>query len=280
MFLDNPIAQAIILGVLQGLSEFLPISSSAHLILLPWLLGWKQMGLDFDVALHAGTLLSVLIYFREDLIRMFRAFLAWARDRLRRTREPQPPDPDASLALAVIVGTVPAVIVAGLFGDYIETNVRSPWVTVVTLSAFGVLLWIADRRGPQTRLLGQIRLPDALLIGAAQCIALVPGVSRSGITITAALLLGLRRADSARFSFLLAAPVVFLAALKAAFDLWQGYSPAAVSIGTFLTGIMVSTAAGFVCIKYFLRFLQRRTYLPFVVYRFLLACFILAWLLL
>jgi undecaprenyl-diphosphatase len=280
MFLSSPIAQAIILGILQGVSEFLPISSSAHLVLLPWLLGWKPLGLDFDVALHAGTLLSVLIYFRKDLWRLSRAFLAWVRERLSRIPAPAERDPDATLALGVLVGTAPAAVVAGLFGDAIESHLRSPWVTVFTLAAFGLLLGYADRRGSRTRLMEGMRVVDGLLIGLAQCLALVPGVSRSGITITAALLLGLRRADAARFSFLLATPVIFLAALKAGFDLWRGDIPGNATTGVFATGIMVSTAAGFLCITYLVRFLQRQTYVAFVWYRLVLACFILGWLLL
>jgi undecaprenyl-diphosphatase len=180
--------------------------------------------------------------------------------------------------LAIIIGTIPAVILAGLAGDVIEYHLRSPIVTVFTLTFFGLLLLLADIRGKQNRSLASIAIIDGLLVGVAQMLALVPGVSRSGITITAALLLGLRRADSARFSFLLGTPVILLAALKGAFDVWTQADPG-FSAGPFVLGIMVSFLSGFLCIKYFLQFLQSRTYTPFVVYRWLLACFILALLL-
>ncbi len=277
--LDNTLWQSIVLGILQGLTEFLPISSSAHLILVPWLLGWKEMGLTFDVALHAGTLFAVAVYFRRDLIELTRGFLAWLRARI--TREPlsEPAQVLARLALAILIGTIPAAIVAGLAGDQIESYMRSPLVTVFTLTFFGLLLWLADRRGRHLRAITDISLMDGFLVGVAQTLALVPGVSRSGITITAALFLGLRRADSARFSFLLGTPVIVLAALKGAYDVWRHFDDAGFSASPFILGIIVSALSGFLCIKYFLRFLQSRTYLPFVVYRWLLACCILALLL-
>ncbi|RPI20783.1 MAG: undecaprenyl-diphosphate phosphatase [Acidobacteria bacterium] len=286
---DSPLWQAIILGILQGLTEFLPISSSAHLILLPWLLGWKQMGLTFDVALHAGTLLSVLVYFRRDLMQVTRDLVAFAASWFSGNRarasvqahagfDPAPAKDSVNMGLAIIVGTIPAVLLAGLAGDAIEYYLRSPIVTVFTLAFFGVLLWVADRWGSHRRVLGHITIVDGLLVGTAQMLALVPGVSRSGITITAALLLGVRRADSARFSFLLGTPVIMLAALKGGYDVWQA-ADKGFSAGPFVAGIIVSFLSGFLCIKYFLRFLQNRTYLPFVVYRWLLACSILALLL-
>ncbi len=277
--LDNTLWQSIVLGILQGLTEFLPISSSAHLILVPWLLGWKEMGLTFDVALHAGTLLAVVVYFRRDLIELTRGFLAWLRGRI--TREPlsEPTQAPARLALAILIGTIPAAIVAGLAGDEIESYMRSPLVTVFTLAFFGLILWLADRRGRHIRCIDDISLMDGFIAGVAQTLALVPGVSRSGITITAALFLGVKRADSARFSFLLGTPVIVLAALKGAYDVWRHFDDAGFSATPFILGIIVSALSGFLCIKYFLRFLQNRTYLPFVVYRWLLACCILALLL-
>ncbi len=278
--LDNTLWQSLVLGILQGLTEFLPISSSAHLILVPWLLGWPEMGLTFDVALHAGTLIAVVIYFRRELLELTRGFLLWLRGRISR-QMPQSGETERSarLALAIIIGTIPAAIVAGLAGDEIEYYMRSPLVTVFTLTGFGLLLWFADRRGRHLRSLADISLIDGFIVGLAQTVALVPGVSRSGITITAALFLGLKRPDSARFSFLLGTPVIILAALKGAYDVWRHAGDAGFSIAPFVLGIMVSTLCGFLCIKYFLRFLQSRSYLPFVVYRWLLACCILALLL-
>ena len=277
--LDNTLWQSVVLGILQGLTEFLPISSSAHLILVPWLLGWEEMGLTFDVALHAGTLLAVVVYFRRELIELIQGFLAWLKGRI--TREPlsEPTQAPARLALAILIGTIPAAIVAGLAGDEIESYMRSPLVTVFTLAFFGLILWLADRRGRHIRRIDDISLMDGFIVGVAQTLALVPGVSRSGITITAALFLGVKRADSARFSFLLGTPVIVLAALKGAYDVWRHFDDAGFSATPFILGIIVSALSGFLCIKYFLRFLQNRTYLPFVVYRWLLACCILALLL-
>jgi len=271
--------QSIVLGILQGLTEFLPISSSAHLILVPWLLGWEQMGLTFDVALHAGTLLAVLVYFRRDLLELIRGSLTWLSRRINRQHgQSDQTQASATLALAILIGTIPAAVVAGLAGDEIESYMRSPMVTVFTLTFFGVLLWLADRRGRHLRSIADVTLIDGLIVGAAQTLALAPGVSRSGITISAALFLGLRRPDSARFSFLLGTPIIILAAMKHAYDIWRGVD-AGFSAAPFILGIIVSFLSGFLCIKYFLRFLQSRTYLPFVVYRWLLACCILALLL-
>jgi len=276
--LDNTLWQSIVLGVLQGLTEFLPISSSAHLILLPWLLGWKPMGLTFDVALHAGTLLAVLVYFRRDLLDLTRDFLTWLRARISPESQTKGKQVSAGLALAVLIGTLPAAVVAAFAGDEIEYYMRSPFVTVFTLTGFGLLLWLADRRGRHLRSIADVSVLDGLIVGAAQTLALVPGVSRSGITISAALFLGLKRPDSARFSFLLGTPIILLAAMKHGYEIWRDIDPG-FSATPFILGIIISFLSGFLCIKYFLRFLQNRTYLPFVVYRWLLACCILALLL-
>jgi undecaprenyl-diphosphatase len=275
MLIGNPLWQSIVLGILQGLSEFLPISSSAHLLLLPWLAGWNPMGLDYDVALHFGTLLSVLMYFRRDLLEISRAFVKRIWSALRPQALSSEEERQVRIAWAIGLGTIPALVVGVLFNDSIEHYLRSPLVTVVTLAGFGLLLLFADRMGKHVRTLEQVLIRDGVIVGIAQTLALVPGVSRSGITITAALFLGFARKDSARFSFLLAAPVVLLAALKSAYDLSQEPQVGWHSAELFGLGIMVSFLSGFLCIKYFLRFLQERTYLPFVVYRLLLACFVL-----
>ncbi|MFB3905634.1 MAG: undecaprenyl-diphosphate phosphatase [Acidobacteriota bacterium] len=277
--LDNTLWQSIVLGVLQGLTEFLPISSSAHLILVPWLLGWPAMGLTFDVALHAGTLLAVVVYFRQDLLDLSRGLWNWFNVKMGRRTSSEATEASGTVALAILIGTLPAAAIAALAGDEIEYYMRSPLVTVFTLTCFGLILWLADRRGRHLRSISNLTLIDGLVVGAAQMLALVPGVSRSGITITAALFLGLRRADSARFSFLLGTPVIVLAACKGAYDVWRHAGDTGFSATPFVLGIIVSFLSGFLCVKYFLRFLQSRTYLPFVVYRWLLACCILALLL-
>jgi undecaprenyl-diphosphatase len=196
----NDSMQAFFLGILQGITEFLPISSSAHLILLPWLVGWEAMGLTFDVVVHGGTLLALVIYFRQQWKEIGKQCL---RVLMRRSA------PSGSGLLgALVVGTLPAIAVGGLFEGVIETHLRAPGVTVLTLSLFGLLLGWADHQGSQLRSLESIRLRDGLLVGLAQAFALIPGVSRSGVTITATLMLGLNRADAARFSFLLGTPVI------------------------------------------------------------------------
>jgi len=265
---QSPALQAVILGIIQGLTEFLPISSSAHLLLVPWIFGWHHLGLEFDVALHIGTLLAVLIYFRRD-------FYQLTLDLFRSLARSSPGHPGAPgnsiLAWAIVIGTIPAIVVGGLFGAPIERIFRSPVVTVITLSVFGLFLLLADRYGRRDREVGSVGLREGLLIGCAQAMALIPGVSRSGVTITAALLLGLARPDSARFSFLLAGPVVLLAGLKAVFDLWMAGGLERDLVIPFTIGIIVSFVTGLLCIRYFLRFLQKRDFLPFAVYRFLLA---------
>jgi len=265
---DSPVWHAVVLGIIQGLTEFLPISSSAHLLLVPWVFGWDHLGLTFDVALHIGTLLAVLIYFRRDFLQLtLSALRSLARKPVAGTEE----EPGRQVAWAIVIGTIPALAVGGLFEGTIEKVFRSPIVTVVTLSVFGLFLLLADRYGAKTRDADSVRWTDGLLIGCAQAVALIPGVSRSGVTITAALLLGLARRDSARFSFLLAGPVVLLAGLKAVFDLWQSGGPEPHLVTPFAVGIIVSFVTGFICISGFLRFLQKKDFVPFAIYRFLLA---------
>ena len=265
---QSPALQAAILGIIQGLTEFLPISSSAHLLLVPWIFGWHHLGLEFDVALHIGTLLAVLIYFRRDFLQLI---LDLFRSLLRTPPAAAEKSTDARLAWAIVIGTIPAAVIGGLFGDALEEAFRSPVVTVVTLSVFGLFLLLADRYGRRERSVGSVGWRDGLLIGCAQALALIPGVSRSGVTITAALVLALGRRDAARFSFLLAGPIVTLAGLKAVFDLWMKGGLERGLVIPFAVGIIVSFVTGLLCISYFLRFLQKRSFLSFAVYRFLLA---------
>ncbi len=260
--------QALLLGVLQGITEFLPISSSAHLILLPWLVGWEAMGMTFDVVVHGGTLLALAIYFRDQWKEIGGQFL---RVVMRQSSPSQ-----SRLLGAIVVGTVPAILVGGLFQNVIENELRTPAVTVVTLSLFGLLLGWADSKGSQLRNMESITLREGLLIGLAQALALIPGVSRSGVTISAALMFGFSRADSARFSFLLGTPLLMAATLNSLYALWQTASSGGPSVTQLLVGVIFSFVSGFLCIKYLLRFLQTRTYLPFVVYRLLLAACIFA----
>ncbi|HSR53355.1 MAG TPA: undecaprenyl-diphosphate phosphatase [Acidobacteriota bacterium] len=266
--LDDPVLQALLLGILQGLTEFLPISSSGHLLLLPWLMDWRPLGLAFDVMLHVGTLVAVLIYFRRDWMVLLARLVG------RDSSDSGSLEPGGASFTPtwpqIIVASLPAVVAGLLFKDFIEAAVRGPGVVIFNLAAFGLLLGLADRRGAQSRDGESVTLRDALLIGLAQSLALAPGVSRSGITIAAALFLGLRRWDAARFSFIIATPLIAgAAALKGADLLWGGEE--AIPVQVLLAGMASAAVSGWLCIKYFLRYLRSATLLPFVLYRLLLA---------
>lgn len=268
--MDDLTVQAVTLGILQGLTEFLPVSSSGHLLILPWLWGWEPLGLTFDVMLHSGTLLAVVLYFRAQLWEML-------RNLPRRFQGLQSEQED--LLVPLLVGTLPGGLVGVLLGGTIEAHLRTPWVVVVTLSSIGLLLLWADRKTSGTRAWESINWKTALWIGGAQALALVPGVSRSGITIIAALLLGLSRPDAARFSFLLAIPLIAGATGLELLDLSLEPAGQGVPLVPLLAGVVSSFVSGFLCVKYFLRFLQSRSFLPFVIYRLLLSAVIVWWLL-
>lgn len=271
------ILQVIILGVVQGLTEFLPISSSAHLILVPWLLGWRQLGLIFDVSLHVGTLLAILSYFRRDWIDLLREAVDVIRGRVPWTR---------SLTVFLVVGTVPAVIFGLLAKDLVEEHLRTPTVIIGCMIGFGVLLWIAEKVRARSRTMLDGRLPDAAVIGCFQMLALIPGVSRSGSTMTAAMFRKFRSADAARISFLLSAPLMVGAGLLEGRQAYREYLRGAASTDPLMQqghpfqiiiiGIAVSAVTGFLCIRYFLRYLQRGSLVPFALYRILLGLGLLA----
>ena len=257
--------ETILLALLQGLTEFLPISSSAHLILLPRLLGWSDQGLAFDVAVHVGTLMAVVFYFRHDVQRLLVAWFGSCMSRQMTT--------DARLAWLLLVGTVPVVVAGLLLRDVVETYLRSPLVIALATIGFGVLLWLADRRGRQVRSEESLTLMDVIWIGMAQALALIPGTSRSGITMTAALALGLTRSAAARFSFLLSIPVILMAGVYESLNLLQQSAP--VAWGEILLGTTVAAVSAYLCIHFFMRLIERIGMLPFVVYRLLLGVFLL-----
>ncbi len=258
--------QITVLALVQGLTEFLPISSSAHLILVPVLTHWQDQGLAFDVAVHVGTLLAVVGYFRHELGRMI---VAWF-DSLRRRRL----SPDGRLAWGVLLGTIPAGLAGLAFKDFIETSLRSPLVIATTTVVFGLLLGVADRWGRRRRGEYDMAWRDVLLIGAAQALALVPGTSRSGITMTAGLFLGLTREAAARFSFLLSIPIIALAGGLLTLDLVAAAEP--VDWAALGLGVALSALAAYTCIYLFLKLLERMGMLPFVVYRLLLGALLFA----
>jgi undecaprenyl-diphosphatase len=251
--------QVVVLAIVQGVTEFLPISSSAHLILVPKLTSWPDQGLAFDLAVHLGTLLAVIAYFRKQLATM-------ASDCSRAVIERRRVG-DSRLASAVLLGTVPVGLAGLLFNERIETDFRSPLLIAATTILFGLLLWVADRR-TGTRSEHEIDWRDVLVIGCSQAVALIPGTSRSGITITSAMLLGLSREGAARFSFLLAIPVTGLAGLLKMFELAAGDEPVVWS--HFIAGGAIAAMTAFLCIHYFLKGLTRFGLFPYVVYRLLL----------
>jgi len=264
----DQIWQSVILGILQGLTEFLPISSSAHLILLPWAADWSRMGLLFDLFLHAGTLFAVMLYFRREVKELFFEGIGYLKPGMHRDQG------KTGLLPVLVVGTVPAGISAILFRSLIEDHARTPGVTAATLFLFAMLLWWADRAGRRCRVFSEIGWKEGLLVGAAQAIALVPGVSRSGVTMTMALLLGFSRKDAARFSFLLSLPILVLGTLKGALEILAAPGETAAGAIALLVGVGFSFLSGFLCIKYFLRYLESRSFTPFVVYRIILSAII------
>ena len=261
------ILQAIILGLVQGATEFAPVSSSGHLILVPWIFGWMLIGdadvqKSFDVALHMGTLLGALIYFREDVARYAAAWFRSIGARRMST-------PDERIAWALVVGTIPGVIAGVLFENVIQEELGAPWLIAVMLVAFGLLLVIVDRRSRADRAFGTIGPRDGLLLGTAQALALQPGVSRSGVTITAARAMGLDRESAARFSFLLSLPIIAGAGAYKAVDLaqtgLQGHA------AEFAAGIVASAISGFLVIWGLLKYLKRHDFTVFLWYRFAVA---------
>jgi undecaprenyl-diphosphatase len=266
------LAAAILLGAIQGLTEFLPVSSSAHLILARAFFGWEmpaEFGLAFDVALHVGTLVAILAYFRVEIVNMVRALPGVLSAE---------PDPSAMLIRLIVIGTVPAVIAALAFNDFIENVLRTPAVAAGALAVGASLMLAAERLGPRTRAENSLTWVDALLIGCAQASALIPGMSRSGSTISIGMFLGVRRDAAARFTFLLSIPVMLAAAAKEALALTQMPLPAS-SGSLLIAGMFVSAVTGYLTIKYFLRFLAGNKLDVFAAYRLLLSAATVVWLL-
>jgi undecaprenyl-diphosphatase len=257
--------EALLLGIVQGLTEFLPISSSGHLILVPWLQDYtflqdnEAFNKTFDVALHAGTLVAAVAYFRVEVVTLLRGFFVAVRQRAIRTQEQR-------LSIAIAIGTVPAVIAGGLGSSFIDEHLGEPWMIAIQLILFGALLGYADRM-PQRRNLEDAKLRDGWYVGLAQVLALAPGTSRSGITITAGRWLGLDRDAAARFSFLLLIPAVAGATLyKAASAAHEGL-PDGVA-GPMVVGTIAAAVSGYLAISFLLRLVRTTSYRPFVLYRY------------
>src|SRR5262245_44716766 len=256
------------MGVVQGLTEFLPVSSSGHLIVVPWLLGWHDPFIDslaFSVMLHIATLIALLFYFRADWFRLIPAGLAAIRDRSFRG------DPDRRLAWLLAVSTVPAVIVGVLLNDLIETAFRSPSLVAITLTIGALILWVADRTGRKAGDVTDVSFPAAFGIGAAQALALVPGISRSGISISAGLFAGLTREAAARFSFLMATPITAGAGIWEVRKLLTGEAGVTVDAVPLAIGMLAALVSGIAAISLTLRYLRTHPTTVFVVYRIALS---------
>jgi undecaprenyl-diphosphatase len=262
--------EAIILGIVQGLTEFLPISSSAHLLIVSELMGWPDPGAAFTAVSQIGTEVAVLIYFRRELTRII---IAWARS----IRDPAwRANPDARLGWYILIGSIPILILGYAFASWIETAARNLWLIAATLIIFGVLLGLADKWGAKVKRLDQLRTKDALVFGLGQALALIPGVSRSGATITTGLALGYSREAAARYSFLLAIPAIFASGLYEATKIG---SDTAVSWGPTILGTAVAFVIGYAVIAWLLRWVMTHTYTPFVIYRLVLGALLIGLLL-
>ena len=272
----DTLIQALVMGIVQGLTEFLPVSSSGHLIIVPYLLGWDDPFIDslvFSVMLHMGTLLALLTYFRADWLRIIPAWFASIRDRSIAG------DPDRRLAWLLVASTIPAVIAGLLLNDLAETKFRSASLVAVTLVIGAAILWLAERLATRSKGIADLGVVGAVGIGVAQAIALVPGISRSGISISAGLYFGLTRESAARFSFLMATPITAGAGLFELRKIVSGESGVDVSIGPLVIGMIAALVAGLVAIAGLLRFLRSNSTNVFVVYRVILAAVVLvAWL--
>ncbi len=261
---------AAVLGVVQGLTEFLPVSSSGHLILARAFFGWDsdRFGLPFDVACHVGTLLAVVAFFRADVVKLIAAAPGALTGRKGEWEH---------LGRLIIAGTIPIVIVGGLFAEVIETRLRSPLVVAVTLTIGAVGLLIAERIGRKSREARQLGYAEAVLIGVAQASALAPGISRSGATLTVALLLDLQRASAARFVFLMSLPAIVAAAVKEAIDV-SAVGMAGLPVTILAIGLVTSAIVGYLTVKFFVRYLADHSLAVFAYYRFALAAVTVVWL--
>ena len=265
-----PLLQVVVLAIVQGLGEFLPISSTAHLIVVPWLLGWQDPGLTYDVALHVGTLAAVLAYFFRTWVQiLLHGFgIGWGDDEMLRQ--------NPKLLWLLAAGTIPGGIIGFLFEKQADTSLRSPILIGVMMILIGLVMWAGEKWGARQKGLGAVSLADSLVVGCAQALAIVPGVSRSGVTITAGLFRNLDRVAAARFSFLLATPIIAGAALKKLYDvLKHGGIPAGMHM-PFALGILISGLTGWAVIAFFLRYLQHRTLNFFVYYRLVFGILVIA----
>jgi len=293
-----PTYQAVVLAVVQGLTEFLPVSSTAHLWLVPWIMKWDDPGLTFDIALHAGTLVAVLLYFWRYWLEMIKMVLgvepalapqdsgvrvppADAPDQESKVQDPKPAGAmtllgeNRQLFWFLVIATIPGGIAGWLFERAADEQLRSPFIVGPALIVVGLAMWAGEKAGRREHDLGQVGLVDSIVVGLAQAFAVIPGVSRSGSTMTAALFRGMTRETAARFSFLLATPIIAGAALKKGWEIHHSGLPPEMR-APFLLGILVSAVVGYAVIAVLIRYLERRTFSLFVVYRVILGVLVLA----
>lgn len=263
----HDILHPFVLGMVQGLGEFLPISSSAHLIITPWLFKWDDPGLGFDVALHWGTLLAVLIYFRNDIYLLARGF--W-HSIFKSTRDLKN-NIYQKLSWLLIIASIPGAIVGKLLEEKAETVFRNPLLAALTLSVFGLVILTVDKFGKKEKNLDRIKWLDALWVGLSQALAIIPGISRSGSTMGMGLFLGFKRADAARFSFLMSIPIIFGAGILKIGDVFKGGA----SLQDVIIGFVSASVFGFLAIKFLLKYLAAHDFKVFVWYRLVLAGLIL-----
>jgi len=264
-----PLYQAIVLAIIQGLAEFLPISSSAHLVIVPDLLHWKDPGLSFDVALHLGTLVAVLVYFFRDWVQVILNGIGISY------RGARPDENSRSLLWLLILGTIPGALAGFKFEKYADQSLRSPFIIGACMILFGLLMWFADKASTARTGLDQLTGFDAVTVGIAQAFAIIPGVSRSGITLTAARFRGFGREAAARFSFLLSTPIIAGAAAKKAWDLHKDGLPEDMKI-PYIVGIAVSAVVGLAVIAFFMKYLRHNSLTIFVWYRILFGIIVIA----
>jgi undecaprenyl-diphosphatase len=264
-----PLYQAIVLAIIQGLTEFLPVSSTAHLTIIPDLLHWQDPGLSFDVALHVGTLVAVLVYFFRDWVQVILNGIGISY------RGSHPDENSRSLLWLLVLGTIPAALAGLKFEKYADQALRTPYIIGGAMIVFGILMWIADRAGTARNGLDQMTGFDAITVGIAQALAIIPGVSRSGITLTAARFRGFGREAAARFSFLLSTPIIAGAAAKKGWELHKDGLPEAMRL-PYLVGIVVSAVVGLIVIAFFMKYLRRHSLSVFVWYRIVFGIIVVA----
>jgi undecaprenyl-diphosphatase len=263
-----PLYQAIVLAIVQGLTEFLPISSTAHLTLFPWLFGWEDPGLTFDVALHAGTLVAVAVYFWRMWVDMLMSLAGVGPADAETKRQ------ERRLFWLLVIGTIPGGLAGWLFENAAETKLRSPFIIAAALIIVGLMMWWGDHISARNHNLNEVNLKDAIVVGISQAFAVIPGVSRSGATMTGGLFCGMKRETSARFSFLLSTPIIAGAALKKGLEMYHEGIPAAMRL-PLIVGVIISAIVGYLVIAGLMRYLERRTFKIFVVYRLALGVIVL-----